>query len=70
MATMDATENKTIKDGDIAPWKDFRKEKRKRNQIRPYLKWGGSSSVSIFFTSPERLRRSGRVQVEYVGDDM
>ena len=24
-------DNKTIKDGDIAPWKDFKKEKRKRN---------------------------------------
>ena len=33
-------ENKTIKDGDIAPWKDFKKEKRKRNQIRPYFEMG------------------------------
>ena len=32
--------NKTIKDGDIAPWKDFKKEKRKRNQIRPYFEMG------------------------------
>ena len=32
--------NKTIKDGDIAPWKDLRKEKRKRNQIRPYFEMG------------------------------
>ena len=30
--------NKTIKDGDIAPWKDFKKEKR--NQIRPYFEMG------------------------------
>ena len=32
--------NKTIKDGDIAPWKDFKKEERKRNQIRPYFEMG------------------------------
>ena len=32
--------NKTIKDGDIAPWKDLKKEKRKRNQIRPYFEMG------------------------------
>ena len=33
-------QNKTIKDGDIAPWKDFKKEKRKRNKIRPYFEMG------------------------------
>ena len=36
----DSTKNKTIKDGDIAPWKGFKKEKRKRNQIRPYFEMG------------------------------
>ena len=36
----DIYDNKTIKDGDIAPWKDFKKEKRKRNQIRPYFEMG------------------------------
>ena len=35
-----AKKDKTIKDGDIAPWKDFKKEKRKRNQIRPYFEMG------------------------------
>ena len=47
-------ENKSIKDGDIAPWKDLQKKlnKDKRKEQRNYyiLIWGGSSSVSIFFT--------------------
>ena len=40
-----------IKDGDIAPWKDLNKDKRKEQRYDYILIWGGSSSVSIFFTS-------------------
>ena len=45
--------NKTIKDGEIAPWiwKDLNKDKRKEQRDNYILIWGGSSSVSIFFTS-------------------
>ena len=48
-------ENKTIKDGDVAPWKDLKrklnKDKRKEQRNNYILIWGGSSSASIFFTS-------------------
>ena len=53
--------NKTIKDGDIAPWKDFNKEKRKRNQIRPYFEMGRIVKRLHFLRRPSRLRRSSRV---------
>ena len=54
--------NKTIKDGDIAPWKDVKKlnkDKRKEQRNNYILIWGGSSCVSIFFPSafaPSALR--------------
>ena len=54
--------NKTIKDGDIAPWKDLKKlnkDKRKEQRNNYILIWGGSSCVSIFFTlafAPSALR--------------
>ena len=47
--------NKTIKDGDIAPWKDLQKklnkDKRKEQRNNYILIWGGSSSMNIFLTS-------------------
>ena len=37
--------NKTIKDGDIAPWKDFKKEKRKRNYSLVHLVWQNTEEL-------------------------
>ena len=62
--------NKTIKDGDIAPWKDFKKEKRKRNQIRPYFEMGRIVKRLHFLRRPSRLRRSSRVYEAYMANDM
>ena len=46
--------DKTIKDGDIAPWKDLQKNwtriKEKNKEITIFFIWGGSSSVNIFFS--------------------
>ena len=57
--------NKTIKDGDKAPWKDLKKDKRREQRNNYILIWGGSSS--IFYSG---LRRSGHAYVEYIADDM
>ena len=52
--------NKTIKDGDIAPWKDLEKlnkDKRKEQRNNYILIWAGSSSVFFmwaFALSPLR----------------
>ena len=64
--------NKTIKDGDIPPWKDLQKklnkEKRKEQRNDYILIGGGSSSVSISLRWPSRLWRSGHEYVEYITD--
>ena len=64
--------NKTIKDGDIAPWKDLNKDNRKEQRNSYILVWGRLSSVSIFLRRPSRLWawRSGRAYVEYIADNM
>ena len=67
---MQKKENKTIKDGDIAPWKDLRKEKRKRNQIRPYFEMGRIVKRLRSLRRPSRLRRSSRVYEAYMANDM
>ena len=66
--------NKTIKDGDIAPWKDWEKkldkDKRKEQRNNYILIWGGSSSVSIFFMptfAPSALRLHVWVSVIVMG---
>ena len=58
--------NKTIKDGDIAPWKDLNKDNRKEQRNSYILVWGRLSSVSIFLRQPSRLWawRSGRAYVQ------
>ena len=45
------SQNKTIKDGDTAPWKDLKRFEQKKRIRNNFLIWGGLSSVSIFFTS-------------------
>ena len=54
--------NNTIKDGDIAPWKDFNKIKDKQKEQRNNynLIWGGLSSASFFLHWHSRLQSSGR----------
>ena len=66
--------DKTIKDGDIAPWKDLKrklnKDKRKEQRNDYILIWGGRQALAFSLCWPSRLRRSGHAYVEYITDDM
>ena len=65
-------ENKTIKDGDIAPWKDLQKNwtKKKEKDKEKTISWYGEDRQALAFSlhRPSRLWRSGRAYVEYVAD--
>ena len=62
---------KTIKDGDIAPWKDLKKKnwtkiKEKNKEITILWYEEDRQALAFFLRRPSRLRRSGHADVEYV----
>ena len=71
-ATTENNNNKTIEDGDIAPWKDLQKNwtKIKEKNKETTIFWYGEDRQALAFSlrRPSRLRRSGRAYVEYVAD--
>ena len=62
----------TIKDGDIAPWKDLQKDWTKIKEMNKEITifWYGEDHQALAFSlrQPSRLQRSGRAYVEYVAD--
>ena len=62
---MQILENRTIKDGDIAPGKDLNKDKK---EIAIFGYGDDRQALAFYLCQHSRRRRSGRAYVEYVAD--